>query len=71
MQITNEEFKDVMAWLPICIAAEDWPNPRATKDERTFYVATMPTNVPAYVLRKVDFMRLLNGLQTTNRTLAC
>lgn len=64
MKITQEEFNTVDEWYETVIPPDDWPNPRATKEERTFYVGKMQGFV-RHVIRKPHFDRLMNGSQTT------
>lgn len=57
MQITQEQFEAVREWQEITIPADSWPNPRALKAERTFYVQAQVNGFTAdrIVLRKAEF----------------
>lgn len=68
MKITQEQFEAIEDWLEIIIPADNWPNPRALKSERTFYVQAKVNGFAAdrVVLSKAEFDRaLLYGKQTT------
>lgn len=68
MKITQEQFEAIEEWLEIIIPADDWPNPRALKSERTFYVQAKVNGFTAdrVIIRKYDFDEaMLYGSQTT------
>jgi len=68
MQITQEQFEVIEEWLEIIIPADDWPNPRALKSERTFYIQAKVNGFAAdrVILRKFDFDKaMLYGIQPT------
>lgn len=67
MQITQEQFEAIEEWLEVIIPADHWPNPRALKSERTFYVQAKVNGFTAdrVVLGKAEFDRaMLYGIQT-------
>lgn len=66
MQITQEQFETIPEWLEITIPVDSWPNPRALKSERTFYVQAKVNGFTAdrVILRKVEFDKAtLYGIQ--------